>query len=61
MVASLKKDDKVMSVDVEKFEGGEIDGLVSGFLTGGLIGPVMEGAVEKKKEEKDVWESWARG
>ena len=61
MVASLKKDDKVMSVDVEKFEGGEIDRLVSGFLAGGLIGPVMEGAVEKKKEEKDVWESWARG
>ena len=61
MVASLKKDDKVMSVDVEKFEGGEIDRLVSGFLVGGLIGPVMEGAVEKNKEEKDVWESWARG
>ena len=61
MVASLKKDNKVISVDVEKFEGGEIDRLVSGFLAGGLIRPVIEGAIEKKKEEKDVWESWARG
>jgi hypothetical protein len=57
MVASLKKDDKVMSVDVEKFKEGEMDGLVSGFLAGGLIGPVVEGAIGKKKEENNVWES----
>ena len=61
MVAGLKKDDKVMSVDVERFKEGEMDGLVSGFLAGGLIGPVVGGAIEKKKEENNVWESWARG
>ena len=54
MIASLKKDDKVMSVDVEKFKKGEIDRLVSSFLIGGLIGPVVGGSVEKKKEEKDM-------
>jgi hypothetical protein len=61
MMASLEKDDKVMSVDVEKFKKGEMDGLVSSFLAGGLIGPVVGGIVEKKKEEKDMWESWGRG
>ena len=60
MMASLKKDDKVMSVDVEKFKKGEMDGLVSSFLAGGLIGLVVGGSVEKKKEEKDMWESWGR-
>ena len=32
MMSSLKRNDKVMSVDVERFKSGERTGLKSGFL-----------------------------
>lgn len=55
MVASLRRDDKLMSVDVERFKNGERVGLVLGFLAGGLIGSVKERKMDKSEEENDKW------
>lgn len=51
ITTSLGRDDKLMSVDVKRFKKGERIGLVSGFLTGGLIGRVKEREAEKREEE----------
>jgi hypothetical protein len=37
MIAGLRREDKIMSVDVEKYKSGGRTGLVFGFLAGGLI------------------------
>lgn len=59
MMSSLKKDDNVISVDMERFKNGERTGLKSRFLTGGLISR-RGGGVERKgregKSSKDEWE-----
>lgn len=53
MMSSLKREDKVMSVDVERFKSGGRTGLRSGFLAGGLLWR-RGGGVEGKRNE-DEW------
>jgi len=59
MMSSLKRNDKVMSVDVERFKSGERTGLKSGFLAGGLVRRRRSGGVEGKEREgrtsEDEW------
>jgi predicted subunit of tRNA(5-methylaminomethyl-2-thiouridylate) methyltransferase len=40
IVTSLRRDDRVISVDLERVKRGERTGLVCGFLAGGLIGSI---------------------
>jgi hypothetical protein len=53
IVTSLRRDDRVMSVDLERFKRGERTGLICGFLAGGLIGSIGWQKAEKYKEGKD--------
>jgi hypothetical protein len=55
MVTSLRRDDRVMSVDLERVKRGERTGLVCGFLAGGLIGSIGWQKAEKCEEGKDEW------
>jgi hypothetical protein len=55
MTTSLRRDDKLMSVDVERFKQGERIGLICGFLAGGLIGLGKEREADKREEETDEW------
>jgi hypothetical protein len=57
MIAGLGREDKMMSVDVEKYKSGGRTGLVFGFLAGGLIRSV-ERQKKEKCEREDV-EEWA--
>lgn len=50
MMTSLKREDKVMSVDVERFKKGERTRLKSGFLAGGLMWR-RSGGVERGEDE----------
>ena len=55
MISSLKKEDKVMSVDVERFKSGGRTGLKLGFLAGGLIWR-RSGSVEREGgRSEDEW------
>jgi hypothetical protein len=53
IVTSLRRDDRVMSVDLGRFKRGERTGLMSGFLAGGLIGSIGGQKAEKGEEGKD--------
>ena len=60
MMSSLKRNDKVMSVDVERFKSGERTGLKSGFLAGGLVrrrrrSGGVEGKEGEGKTSEDEW------
>ena len=61
MMSSLKRNDKVMSVDVERFKSGERTGLKSGFLAGGLVrrrrrrSGGVEGKGGEGKTSEDEW------
>lgn len=57
IVASLRKGDKLMSVDVERFKRGAKTGLVLPYLEGGLIPLVEDERVGK--EEDHAWASRA--
>jgi hypothetical protein len=50
MMAGLRREDKIMSVDVEKYKSGGRTGLVFGFLAGGLIRPYRG-----QRGEEDEW------
>jgi hypothetical protein len=55
MVTSLRRDDRVMSVDLERFGRGERTELMCGFLSGGLIGSIGGRKAEKGEEGLDEW------
>ena len=59
MVRSLRRDDRVMSVDLERFGRGERTELMCGFLSGGLIGSIGERKAEKGEEGLDEWGFYA--
>jgi hypothetical protein len=61
MMSSLKREDKVMSVDVERFKSGERTGLKSGFLAGGLMWRRGGGAERKKREGRTSEDEWGFG
>lgn len=61
MMSSLKKNDKVMSVDVERFKSGERTGLKSGFLAGGLARRRSGGVKGKEGEGKTSEDEWGFG
>lgn len=49
MMAGLKREDKMMSVDVEKYKRGGRTGLVCGFLAGGLMRPCRGQRAEEEE------------
>ena len=56
MMSRLKREDKVISVDLERFKKGEKTGLRSGFLAGGLVwrtGGETEGKKAERKSSED--------
>jgi hypothetical protein len=55
MMAGLRREDKMMSVDVEKYKSGGRTGLVFGFLAGGLIRSVERQENEKGERDGDEW------
>jgi hypothetical protein len=55
IVTSLRRDDRVMSVDLERFGRGERTELMCGFLSGGLIGSIGGRKAEKGEEGLDEW------
>jgi hypothetical protein len=55
MMAGLRREDKMMSVDVEKYKSGGRTGLVFGFLAGGLIRSVERQKNEKGERDGDEW------
>jgi hypothetical protein len=55
MVTSLRRDDRVMSVDLERFGRGERTEVMCGFLSGGLIGSIGGRKAEKGEEGLDEW------
>jgi hypothetical protein len=61
MMSSLRRDDKVMSVDVERFKSGERTGLKSGFLAGGLMSRRSGGAERKEREGRTSEDEWGFG
>jgi hypothetical protein len=55
MMAGLQREDKMMSVDVEKYKSGGRTGLVFGFLAGGLIRSVERQKMERGERDGDEW------
>jgi hypothetical protein len=55
MATKLRRGDKLMSVDVDRFKGGERQGLILGFLAGGLIRLVKGQKADKGREDEDEW------
>jgi hypothetical protein len=53
IVRSLRRDNRVISVDLERFRRGERTELIYGFLSGGLIGSIGERKAEKGEEGLD--------